>query len=214
METDKHYFMVGSFVLLTLACIVGFVVWITGSYDEGKYTTYRIHFQESVSGLAAGGPVKYRGVMVGKVKSMMIEPENIRLIRVDINILKTTPIRTDTVANLKFAGITGAVFVELTGEDSKAPKLVSDDISPPPEITAQTSTLNEIMDIMPEILEKVSHIAQQVDKVFNDKNVGALGDMVSQWQKISHDVGGLTRSLKDDPSKIIIPAKDKGIPAP
>lgn len=214
METRKHYVMVGSFVLLCLLGIAAFSIWLVGMYDDSQYVPYRIHFQESVSGLNVGGPVKFRGVQIGKVKSMAIEPANTRLIRVDISVLKTAPIKTDTVANLKLQGITGAVFVELSGSDPNAPALVSNDKNNPPEITAELSTLNEIMDILPEILEKISHIAQQVDKVFNDKNISSLNDMVAQWQKISHDVGGLTRTLKEDPSKIIIPSKEKGIPAP
>jgi len=214
METDKHYLRVGSFVLLTILALAAFFVWFVGAYDNSKYTTYRMHFAESVSGLDVGGPVKFRGVRVGKVKSLLIDPRDTRLIQVDVNILKSTPIKTDTVANLKLQGITGGIYIELNGGDAKAPPLANNDENTPPEIPTQSSTLSEIMDILPQILQKVSHIAEQVDKIFNDQNIASFNDMVAEWQKISHDVDGLTRSLKDDPSKIIIPSKEKGIPAP
>ena len=38
----------------------------------------------------------------------------------DVRVLKSTPIKTDTVASLKLQGITGVVFIELTGGSPKA----------------------------------------------------------------------------------------------
>lgn len=214
METDKHYLRVGSFVLIMLVAIVGFSIWLVGAYDNSKYTLYRIHFAESVSGLTAGGPVKFRGLQVGTVQTIAIDREDSRQIMVDIRILRTTPVTVDTMANLKLQGITGAIFIELIGGNPQSALLTDVDKNYPPEIKAQVSTLAQIMDILPVILQKVSHIAEQVDRVFNDQNISSLNMMVSQWQKISRDVGNLTHSLKDDPSKIIIPRKEKGIPAP
>src|SRR5271154_3606446 len=132
METDKHYLRVGSFVLLTLLAAAVFTIWLVGTYDNSKYTSYRIHFAESVSGLDIGGPVKFHGVQVGKVETMSIDPTDMRLIRVDISILKSTPVKTDTTASLKLQGITGSVYIELSGTNPQAADLASaEDDSPP-----------------------------------------------------------------------------------
>src|ERR1700733_5284338 len=106
METDKHYLRVGAFALLTMLAVAVLSVWLVGAYDNGRYTLYRIRFNESVSGLDVGGSVKFRGGQVGKVQTMSIDPADMRLIRVDISVLKTTPVKSDTTANLKLQGIT------------------------------------------------------------------------------------------------------------
>ena len=61
METDKHYFIEGLFIIGLTAAAALFFVWLstTGHRDD---VLYRIHFNESVSGLALGDPVKFRGV--------------------------------------------------------------------------------------------------------------------------------------------------------
>jgi phospholipid/cholesterol/gamma-HCH transport system substrate-binding protein len=214
METDKHYFMVGSFVLLTLVAIAGFSMWLIGSQDKDKYTPYFIRFAESVSGLDVGGPVKFRGVNVGKIDKITIDPSDIRLIRVDISVLKGTPIKTDTQASLKLQGITGSIYVELSGTTSQADNLVASEESIPPEIPAKPGSIEAIIDILPEIMEKLSAIGDQLNKALSDRNILAFTDMMQQLQKTSHDISDLTRELKEDPSKILNPPKEKGIPAP
>lgn len=186
METDKHYLKVGAFVLLTILAAALFSVWLVGAHSDSQYTTYRIRFEESVSGLDVGGPVKFRGVQVGKVDTMSIDPADTRRIRVDVSVLKTTPIKTDTVATLKLQGITGSVYVELSGSNPKAADVaLSDPVDKdnPPEIPSTPSSLNAIMDTLPEILKKVSHIADQADKLFSDKNVAAVSGMIGGLQK-------------------------------
>ena len=61
MESDKHYFIEGLFIIgFTIAAAV-FAVWL-GSPGRHDDVLYRIHFPDSVSGLALGDPVKFRGV--------------------------------------------------------------------------------------------------------------------------------------------------------
>src|SRR5262245_22469106 len=72
MESDKRYFFEGLFIIFfTLAAVFAFV-WLSraGHRDD---VTYRIRFDESVSGMTLGDPVKFRGVDVGTVKSMALD---------------------------------------------------------------------------------------------------------------------------------------------
>src|ERR1700693_4858834 len=122
MEADKHYFLEGLFIIgLSIAAAFAFV-WLakTGHRDD---VLYRIHFAESVSGLALGDPVKFHGVDVGTVKTMAIDTADPRLVQVDVSLRKDAPIKTDTKASLKLKGITGVVFVELNGGTPEAKRL-------------------------------------------------------------------------------------------
>jgi phospholipid/cholesterol/gamma-HCH transport system substrate-binding protein len=168
METDRRYFFEGLFIIgLALAAAL-FFVWLanTGRRDD---VTYRIHFAESVSGLALGDPVKYRGVDVGMVKAMVIDPDDPRRVQVDVRLRKQAPVKTDTKASLKLKGITGVVYVELNGGTPAAPSLAS--VTPEgaiPEIQAEKSSLASLMDQLPKVVEKFSAIEDQTKKVMTD----------------------------------------------
>jgi len=175
METDRRYFLEGLFIIgLSLAAAL-FFVWLanTGRRDD---VIYRIHFAESVSGLALGDPVKYRGVDVGMVKAMVIDPDDPRRVQVDVRLRKEAPVKTDTKASLKLKGITGVVYIELNGGTPNAQTLVA--ATPEgtiPEIPSEKSSLAAVMDQLPKVVEKFSAIEDQTKKVVTD-----LGDVTGK----------------------------------
>ncbi len=193
METDKHYFIEGLFIIGLSVGAVFFAVWLAGSGHRDD-VLYRIHFTDSVSGLALGDPVKYRGVDVGAVKAMTIDPADPRLVQVDVKLRKNAPIKSDTRASLTLKGITGVVFIELTGGSPDAPSLLA--VTPKdqiPEIPAEKSSLKAILDQLPKVIEKFSSIEDQIKKVLTD-------------------VSGLTSKLKENPSLLLSPPKEKTTP--
>jgi phospholipid/cholesterol/gamma-HCH transport system substrate-binding protein len=189
METDKHYFFEGLFIIGFSIAAAFFAVWLgsTGHHDD---VLYRIHFSDSVSGLAVGDPVKYLGVDVGTVKSMIIDPVNSRQVRVDVRLRKDTPVKTDTRASLTLNGITGVVFIELNGGDPAAETLLA--VTPQdkiPEIPSEKTGLKVVLDELPKLVEKFSSIEDELKKVVTD-------------------VGALTDKVKDNPSLLLRSPKE------
>lgn len=176
METDRHYFFEGLFIIVFSVAIAIFAVWMgsTGRHDD---VLYRIHFAESVSGLTVGDMVKYRGVDAGTVKSIIIDPDNSSLVRVDVQLRKEIPIKTDTRASLALKGITGVVFIDLNGRDTAAKTLLS--VTPKnrvPEIHSEKIGLKAMLDNLPKLVDKFSAIEDQIQKVVT--NVGAVTNKV------------------------------------
>jgi phospholipid/cholesterol/gamma-HCH transport system substrate-binding protein len=190
MESDRHYFIEGLFVIALSIAIAFFFVWLArpGNKDD---VLYRIHFEESVSGLSLGDPVKYLGVDVGTVKAMVIDPLDPHEVRVDIQLHKNTPVKTDTKATLKLKGITGVFFIELNGGSASAETLLA--ATPKgqvPEIPAEKSSLNQVMEDLPKVVEKFSAIEDKAKKVVND-------------------VGAVTAEVKANPSLLLRRPKNK-----
>jgi phospholipid/cholesterol/gamma-HCH transport system substrate-binding protein len=184
METDKHYFFEGLFIIVFSVAAAIVAVWLgsTGRHDD---LVYRIHFSDSVSGLTVGDPVKFRGIDVGTVKSMSIDPDNSRLVLVDVRLRKETPVKTDTRASLAMKGITGVVFIELNGGDLAAKTLLA--ATPEgevPEILSEKTGLKAMLDDLPTLVKKFSAIEDQV-------------------KKVATSVGGLTDKVKDNPSLLL-----------
>ena len=194
METDKHYFIEGLFIIGLLIGAALFSVWLVSSGHRDD-VLYRIHFAESVSGLAPGDTVKYRGVDVGTVNALALDPADPRRVQVDVKLRKDTPIKTDTKATLKLKGLTGTVFIELRGGSAAASSLVA--VTPQnqvPEIPSEKSSLATIVDELPKLIAKFSAIEDRTNKVVAD-------------------VGGLTNRLKDNPSLLVWPSKEKPAPS-
>jgi phospholipid/cholesterol/gamma-HCH transport system substrate-binding protein len=191
METDKHYFFEGLFIIVFLVAGAILAVWL-GSPGRHDDVLYRIHFTESVSGLTVGDPVKFRGVDVGTVKSINVDPDNTRLVLVEVRLRKETPVKTDTRASLTLTGITGSVFIELNGGDPTAQTLLA--ATPPdkvPEIPSEITGLKAMLDELPKLVGKVSIMAEKFSSLENQVN------------RVVTDVGSLTNKVKDNPSLLL-----------
>jgi phospholipid/cholesterol/gamma-HCH transport system substrate-binding protein len=184
MESDKHYFLEGLFIIVFALAAAVFAVWL-GSTGRRDDVDYRIHFPDSVSGLSVGDSVKFRGIDVGTVKAMNVDPDNTRLVLVDVRLRKDAPIKTDTRASLALKGITGVVFIELNGGDPAAKSLLA--ATPPdkvPEIPSEKTGLKAMLDDLPKLVQKFSAIENQVKNVVTS-------------------VSGLTEKVKENPSLLL-----------
>lgn len=194
METDKNYFVVGLFIIGLSVAAAFLAIWLVGTGHRDD-VLYRVHFAESVSGLAVGDAVKFHGVDVGTVRVIALDPTDPRLVQVDIRLHKDVPVKTDTKATLKLKGITGVVFIELDGGTPGAPLLLaSAGEGQIPEIASEKSTLNATLDMLPKLLQSFASIENQVKKVLAD-------------------VSGLTSEIKENPSLLLRGPKEKAAPA-
>jgi len=123
VEPRVNYIIVGVFVLVLGVVSVGLVLWLGKTDYLDVYDQYQAYMHQSVSGLSVDSTVKYRGVEVGRVKEIALNPENPEEVRLTLDILRETPIKTDTVATLETQGLTGLATLNLEGGSRDAPKL-------------------------------------------------------------------------------------------
>ena len=122
MASKRAKFTVGIFVIIGIAVAAGAIIWFGFSdyFEKGKF--YAAYFDESVQGLNKDSSVKYRGVSVGRVKSIDVAPDD-KLICVVMKIEREIKLDKDIVAQLKSVGITGIMFVELDKRAKDEPDL-------------------------------------------------------------------------------------------
>ncbi len=109
-------------VTAVAAAAVVLVVWAGLRFWE-QHDRYVIYFDESVIGLEEGAAVSFAGIIVGKVEKIEVAPDDLRKVKVTIEVKTGLPIRTDTTAILRFAGITGLKVIDLHGGEVGAPRL-------------------------------------------------------------------------------------------
>ncbi len=171
MEPKVSYVLVGAFVVLFGAVLIVIVLWLVRGGPQRTYRSYYAYFGESVSGVTEDSVVRYKGINVGRVRNMRLDPENPERVRLVLDIAEGTPIKEDTVASLATQGLTGLAFVELGGGTRDSPPLTPPPGQPYPVIKIKPSlpldqaastlmtNLNEIASSLKDLTDKESRAA-------------------------------------------------------
>ena len=197
MEPKVNYSVVGAFVVLLGAAVLGIVLWLGKTDYRGIYDRYYVYTQESVAGLSVDSTVKYRGVDVGRVKEVVLNPENFEEVRVTLDIAGGTPVKTDTEAVLVTQGLTGLVTLDLIGGSRDAPPLTAGAGQAYPVIRSAPSLFGRLDRILSQVLSEqglsnlvanLSSLAQNVSSALDEENRKALRQMLK-------DLAEVTRTL-------------------
>ena len=206
METRASYLLVGSFVLVLTAALVAVVIWLGGTEFDRKTARYMSFFTGDVTGLGIGNAVRYRGVPVGSVIDISIDPKNVEQVRVIMEVNDETPIKADTVAQLALQGITGVAFIQLTGGTHKSAMLRSKG-KKLAVIKTRESVVQQILTRLPAIVEKVLVVADRITLMFDDKNISSVGRTLANLEKLTANAGNTT----DDARNLIKEAQSAAI---
>ncbi len=178
MARQSTNLIIGIFVILGVILGVVAIIWVGATSYFQKGETYISYFDESVQGLQTDSSVKFRGVDVGRVEAIRVAPDN-RLIGVVMKINMQDKLQKGAVAQLKAAGITGIMFVELDlkkpGEPDLSPKI--DFPSEYPIIPTRPSEIQRLMSGINEVVQK-----------FNEVNAKGISDQLIATTKAIEDV--------------------------
>lgn len=85
MENRSHALIAGLFTLLLGLAAVASVWWFGGKREVSN--EFVVVTRQNVTGLSPQGQVRYRGISVGKVQSIDLDPKDVRniLIRIRVN---------------------------------------------------------------------------------------------------------------------------------
>ncbi len=170
MNNRVNYSLVGFLMLFAIALMLGFGYWLLKPSKEVEMRTYAIYFEESVLGLNLDAPVKYRGISVGKVTELSISPKNSEEVRVLVNILKSTPIKSSTRAQLTSQGITGLSYINLSFGDDSAEPLKHTEGEEFAVIKTIPSLLIKIENSLGDITLQLSDTLKNFNLLLRDKN--------------------------------------------
>ncbi len=185
METRASYIAVGAFVLVLILGLVGFVVWVGKFRGAEEFARYDILFAGSVTGLQVDGTVRYRGIPVGRIIEIRIDPGNIEKVRVTVEVKADTPVRTDTEASIELQGITGVTYVLLKGGKQDSPALPITMKAPYPEIKSIPSKLEKLFESAPDLLSKATNLIDRVTLLFSDENEENISATLANLRALS-----------------------------
>jgi phospholipid/cholesterol/gamma-HCH transport system substrate-binding protein len=195
LETRASYALVGGFVLVLLAALAGFALWLAKLDIDRSFAEYDVAFTGSVNGLQEGSAVRYRGVPVGRVAAIRIDPENLAQILVRLELRPDTPVRDDTVATVEAQGITGIASIQLSGGTQGALPLTSSDPDRPPRLRAGTSALEQVFQSTPVVLGRIAAVLERMDNLLSDENLDNINGIIDDVEVLADRLAEATPQL-------------------
>lgn len=185
MENRAYAIAVGIFTLVLGISLVFAYWWISGS--QQARTGYTVSSPLPVTGLSPEATVKFRGVDVGKVMEISLDPSLQTTVLIDIEVAKNLKLSSGAYAELRRQGLTGLAYIDLNDESKNAtalpagskiplrPTLVDDLISKGPELTAQLEIL----------LRNGSQFTETANKVLTSIDVQKLNSAIANFDRAS-----------------------------
>ena len=208
-----------AFAAAIVAGVIAGAVWYYQT--SGRFETFQILTEDSVSGLIAGAPVEFHGVDVGRVTE--VELTGPRSVRILLDVAKDAPVSRATVATITARGLatrgfTGYVYVllENTGTDQgpltavsgarypRIPNTPSRSVNLDTAISQVNQNVQSLTELLRTILDKDTIAAfqqavgnlQQVTKVLAN-NQEKLSTIIANTERASGQLGPLLDSTSD-----------------
>lgn len=201
MDKQFNHAAVGLFVLLLSAAAIVAIIWLSAGRPHEEYLPYEVYIQESVAGLNKGAPVKYRGVDVGRVKSIELDPHNLELVRVLLDIQKGTIIKEDATATMETQGLLGIYYINLTGGSAAAPPLTAKAGQDYPVIPNRPSIFGRVEDVVSKLSTSIEGTMASINRLLSDDNVrslsSTLGDVSSLTREVAKHSGDIDTGLEN-----------------
>ncbi len=167
MEAMRERTLVGLFVLIAGGLFLGTMIVLSGGL-VGATVSHRAYFKFA-GGVQPGAPVRYGGMMVGKVQQVRVDPINSTRIEIDMIVNRDAPIKNDSVAKITTLGPLSDNYIEIsTGTEHAA-------LAPPDSVLTSAEAFG-----LPQLGDAVQ---------------GMLPDFQKAMQKLDQNLDGLKTTL-------------------
>jgi phospholipid/cholesterol/gamma-HCH transport system substrate-binding protein len=202
MKSKNEEALVGVFVCIAAALLIGTVLAVAGTFSSGG-TPYHTYFK-SAGGLLPGAKVRYAGMDAGKVKTVRIDPGDSTRIEIDFTVQRDIPVKIDSIAKIAALGALSDNFLEVgTGTKGAA-------LAPPGSELKSAETLG-IADLG-DMIGNLEPVANQVLQSLNQRlvelqvTIARVNDLLNDKNRadVSASLGNLNGILADSRPKVAV----------
>ena len=185
MENRAYAIAVGIFTLVLGIGLAFAYWWITGSQE--KRTEYTVSSQLPVTGLNPEAIVKFRGVDVGKVVEISLDPSSQTTILIKVAVAQNLKLSTEAYAELRRQGLTGLAYIDLNDESKNAPALPPGGIIPlrPTIVDNLMSKGPELLTQLETLLQNSSQLTVTANRVLTNVDIQKLNNTIANFEKAS-----------------------------
>jgi phospholipid/cholesterol/gamma-HCH transport system substrate-binding protein len=200
MNSTREQALVGIFVLVAAALLIGTILAVSGTFSSGG-VPYHTYFK-SAGGLVPGAMVRYGGMEAGKVDGVHVDPKDSTRIEVDFRVRPNIPVKTDSVAKISALGALSDNYVEI-GTGTKNGQLAP---SGSELKSAETLGIGDLGDM----IGSLTPIAKQTMQTLNQRltelqvTIARVNDLLNDRNRanIGGSLGNLNAMLAEDRPKV------------
>jgi phospholipid/cholesterol/gamma-HCH transport system substrate-binding protein len=212
METRSNHVLVGTVVLLLLAGLLLFTVWLAGLSNKAA-KCFDIYFSQGVGGLNKGAGVTFAGVPVGEIKQISLLPERPEFVWVRIEVDAETPVLQGTTAQIQGVGFTGVSEIQLDGAVKGSRPIVQAGPQGCPVIPSSAGGLGALLNSAPELIDRIQRLTERLTEMLSDKNQNSIADILENVDKTTRVLAERAPDLADAMQDARIAARNAGIAA-
>ncbi|MDR1936163.1 MAG: MlaD family protein [Candidatus Accumulibacter sp.] len=193
MENRSHALLAGLFLLILGASAIAALWWFSGRQEESF--RYLVETRDNVTGLNVQAQVRYRGIRVGRVESIRLDPADARATLIEISLPRYIPVTRGTVAKLGHQGVTGIAHILLEDDGQDAAPL-------PPEgqggarIAMQSSLVQELTDVGGDVLRQARDLLYSMNDLLRTENREAISRTLVNIEASSRHVRETSERLR------------------
>ncbi len=192
MESRAYALITGLFVIGLVAGITAWANWLAQEPLERK--PYRVVSTAPVTGLNPQAQVRYRGMGVGRVTAIRLDPKDAQRILIDIEVNSDIPVTRGTYAQLAMEGITGIAYVHLLDEGR--------DPAPAPrggggvaELQLRPSFLDTMADGAERTVRDTRELIAGLNALLAPENRSRVGSSLASLERVTADLEATTGKL-------------------
>jgi phospholipid/cholesterol/gamma-HCH transport system substrate-binding protein len=200
MNSTREQALVGIFVLVAAALLIGTILAVSGTFSSGGIP-HRTYFK-SAGGLLPGAMVRYGGMDAGKVDTVRVDPNDTTRIEIDFRVKPNIPVKTDSVAKISALGALSDNYVEI-GTGTKDGQLAP----PGSELkSAETLGIADLGDMIGSLTPIAKDVMQNLNQRLTELQVtiARVNDLLNDRnrQNISGSLTNLNGMLAEDRPKV------------
>ena len=199
MEATRERVLVGLFVAVAAALLIGSVIAVSGMGKGG--VPHRTYFKYS-GGVQAGAPVRFGGMLVGKVDGVRVDPLNSTRIEIDFRIDRATPVKTDSLAKITTLGPLTDNYIEITTGSERAPLLPSGADIPSTEMFGLPQLGESMQAMLPDLQRALLKVNNSLDGL--QVTLARANDLLNDRNRtaIAHSLAGADQLLAETRPKL------------
>jgi phospholipid/cholesterol/gamma-HCH transport system substrate-binding protein len=217
MSAPTNHWKLGAFVLgSVLLGLTGAVV-LTAQTMQAETVTYTSYFDEAVTGLEVGSPIRFRGVKIGNISAIDVAPDlrHVEIVyTLGVKVLKrlglagTTrgketkiSLPPDLRVQIASTGLTGTKYLQIdffeTGGVPPAdlPFPVPDNYIPatPSTMKSLEDAVVRAVDMLPELVQQLGDVVTRINTILEEVNQSGLP---SKAATTLNDANGVLATMK------------------
>jgi phospholipid/cholesterol/gamma-HCH transport system substrate-binding protein len=218
MEATRERALVGLFVVIAAVLLFGSLLAISSGMRSGA-VAHRAYFKYA-GGVQPGAPVRFGGLLVGKVDRVRVDPANSTRIEIDFLVDRTAPVKTDSFAKITTLGPLTDNYIEISTGSERAALLAGGAEIPSIETFGLPQIGEAVQAMLPDVQRAILKVNNSLDglqitvaranDLLNDRNRAAMAhslanadQLLSETRpKVNESLNNVNRMLNDVQPKV------------